>query len=320
MALAALAALLAAACASEAGAPEHTAAPGTAAATRAASTPERPPASPAACTPARPHAAGDSSETLASGGAARAYLLHVPPSYDGSRAMPLVLNFHGFGSNARQQAAYSALPAKGDDAGFITIAPDGTGDPRRWDLTAGSPDVAFVGALLDDVAARLCIDTARVFATGISNGAAFSARLACDLPDRIRAIGAVAALVYPLRCDTTRAMPVIALQGTEDPCVPFEGGVSKCGMMLPVPAAEDAARNWARHDGCNLDAPHSQVTAHVRAVAYSECADRDAAVILYIVYGGGHTWPGAIPVPRLGATTDEVRATDLIWEFFAGRE
>jgi len=322
-------ALVASACASRAGAPEapatvpasasHVATPAAA----ADGAPSTPPAAQAhaACAPApSPPPAGDSDHALASGGEDRRYILHLPPAYDGARRMPLVLNFHGFGSNARQQAAYSGLPAKADRAGFIVVTPDGTGEPRRWNFFPGSADIVFVRELIADLETTLCVDAARIFATGISNGAAFSARLACDLPDRIRAIAMVAATVYPARCEAPRAVPVVAFQGTDDPCVPFEGGTSACGMQLPVPAAEEAAKNWARHGGCNLEPPHSQVTEHVRAVAYSECREVDAAVVLYIIYGGGHTWPGAVDVARLGATTQEISATDLMWEFFAGRE
>ena len=50
-------------------------------------------------------------------------------------------------------------------------------------------------------------------------------------------------------------------------------------------------------------------------MAYSECRD-EVAVLLYIVEGGGHTWPGAADVARLGNVTQEIDATDLIWEFF----
>ncbi len=268
------------------------------------------------CAEARPHRAGDEDATMQSGGMERSYILHVPPSYDGTRRTPLVLNFHGFGSNARQQALYSGLPAKGDAAGFIVVTPNGAGTPQRWNLAAsgGVDDVAFARGLLDRVEAQLCVDTQRVFAAGISNGSAFSLRLACEMPDRIAAVAAVAAMYMPLRCGQ-QAVGVIAFHGTADPCVPFEGGTSKCGMGLPVPSVETAAADWAKHDGCSATPSQTSISAHVRTVAYSECGD-DAAVVLYVIDGGGHTWPGSIDVPRLGATTHEISATDQIWEFF----
>jgi len=274
----------------------------------------------ATCPTARPYASGNEDATLESGGLQRTYILHVPPSYDGTRRMPLVLNFHGFGSNARQQAVYSGLPAKGDRAGFIVVTPNGNGTPQRWNLVeaAGVDDVAFVRDLLDHVEAQLCIDTQRVFAAGISNGSAFALRVACSMPNRIDAVAAVAALYLPLRCDSTRPIGVIAFHGTNDPCVPFNGGTSRCGLGLPVPSVESAAADWAKHDGCNAEAARQPFSAHVSTIAYSECSG-DAAVVLYVIEGGGHTWPGSIDVPRLGGTTHEVNATDQIWDFFVAQ-
>ena len=269
----------------------------------------------APCAPARPHAAGDETATLRSGGVDRTYILHVPKSYDGSRGVPLVVNLHGFGSNARQQAIYSGLPAKGDAEGFITVTPNGTGTPQRWALGGGS-DIDFARDLLDSLEAQLCIDASRVYAAGISNGSGFAQQLACAMPDRIAAVGAVAAMVYPLRCAGTRAIPIIAFFGTEDPCVPYTGGTSKCGLMLPIPAVEDAARDWAKHNNCDPSPANANVSANVRTITYISCQD-DAFVVLVVIEGGGHTWPGSIDVPRLGATTHEISATDQMWRFFA---
>src|SRR4029079_6232387 len=101
--------------------------------------------------------------------------------------------------------------------------------------------IAFVRDLLDKVESDLCVDPKWVFATGMSNGAAFPSLLACAMPDRITAIAPVAATVYPQACGADRAIPVISFRGTEDPCVPYGGGTSQCGQMLPVKPAEDAA-------------------------------------------------------------------------------
>jgi polyhydroxybutyrate depolymerase len=265
-------------------------------------------------------AAGDRAATLRSGDLERTYIAHIPPGYDGFDRLPLVLNLHGYGSNAQNQAAYSRLPQKADEVGFIVVTPDGAGTPQQWNnlqLDELPDDVAFIGELLDHLEATLCIDPERVYATGISNGSAFAQRLACLMPDRIAAVAAVAAFVYPVVCNGAPPVPIIAFHGTADRCVPYEGGVTTCGRgNLPVPAVETAAANWARHNGCATEPARSQVTEHVRAIAYSEC-DENVAVVLYAVEGGGHTWPGSVDVERLGAVTTEIDATELMSEFFA---
>jgi polyhydroxybutyrate depolymerase len=288
--------------------------------TKPAPTPTATPAPVPDCTPARPHASGDENGTIESGGMQRTYILHVPPAYDGAHAMPLVVNLHGFGSNARQQAIYSGLPTKGDAAGFITVSPDGSGNPQMWTYPAlagatGVDDVGFIRDLLDKLERDLCIDEHRVFSAGISNGAAYSQVLACNLPGRFAAVAAVAALVYQPRC-TDEPIAIIAFHGTADPCVPFEGGQVQCGQKLPIPSVKDAEANWAKHDSCDATPVTKQVSEHVSSVSYGGCKD-GTSVVLYAIDGGGHTWPGAIvDVARLGATTHEISATDLIWQFF----
>ncbi|MBI2724326.1 MAG: hypothetical protein HYX50_04615 [Chloroflexi bacterium] len=286
----------------------------------AASTPRsgavaRPP-----CASPRPRPAGDVTETISSGGLERSYILHVPKSYTGDVQVPLVLNLHGFGSNATQQAIYSGLPAKADREGFIVISPEGIGTPKRWYFPAENQvdDVAFMRDLLDRAEATLCIDPARIFVAGMSNGAGMTTAIACGLPGRITAVAAVAALAGPATCAAGVTVPIITFRGTADACVPFTGGRSACGLGLPVLGAEDGARRWAQFNGCDSTPSVQQFSANVRTIGYSSCRN-DAAVVLFIVDGGGHTWPGSIDVPRLGMTTQEVNATDQIWDFFVAQ-
>ncbi len=270
-----------------------------------------------ACTATNPHAAGNSDGALVAGGLERTYLLHIPPAYDGRVAMPLVVNLHGFGSSASDQTLYSRFNQLADSQGFIVVAPNGSGYPERWTFPGlgGVDDVAFIGELIDELAAALCIDESRVYAAGMSNGAAISTFIACGLPGRIAAIGAVGATAGPRTCPDALTVPVITFRGTEDACVPYEGGTSSCGMMLPVASAEEVARLWGEHNGCGAMPVTADVSEHVRTTAYVDCVN-DAEAILYTIEGGGHTWPGSINVPRLGLVTNEVDATALIWEFF----
>jgi polyhydroxybutyrate depolymerase len=271
-------------------------------------------------------APGDHDRVLRLDGRERTYLLHVPPAYDGAERVPLVLNFHGFGSSGRQQANYSRFPAKADAEGFIVVSPDasttGADTQRQWNLARSDDlpdDIAFVRHLLDELSGELCIDRDRVFAAGMSNGAAFAQQIACAMPERIAAVAAVTALVYPATCTADLPIAVIGFHGTEDACVPYGGGVVTCGRARgSVAPVEEAARDWARHNGCNLAASAARLSPEVRTLAFSEC-DEETAVVLFTIDGGGHTWPGSIEVPRLGAVTDEIDATEQIWQFFAGQ-
>jgi polyhydroxybutyrate depolymerase len=241
----------------------------------------------------------------------------VPPSYDGTKQTPVVVNLHGAGSSAAAQAAYSRFPQKGDVEGFIVVTPDAMGTPRAWNFIPSpsqADDIGFIRDILDRMDSQFCVDDTRVYATGISSGAAMSERLACALQDRVAAIGPVSALFYPPNCPTGRAVPVIEFHGTEDRVVRFTGGPTVGGLSSPD--IQFAASQWAQADGCNVEPERAQLSEHVRSVTYTACKD-GASVVLDAIDGGGHTWPGApVNVSGLGETTHEISATDEIWKFF----
>jgi polyhydroxybutyrate depolymerase len=274
----------------------------------------------AGCGSAAPHAAGASDETIDVAAVQRTYILRVPPGYDGSRPVPLVVNLHGAGSNAREQNFYSGFANKADAEGFVLLAPNALGTPASWNfvgLPREADDLAFVAAMLDRAESGLCIDTSRVYAAGISSGAAMSVALACSMQDRIAAIAPVAGSWYPPGCPKDHPMPVISFHGTDDPVVKYGGGEG--AAIIPTPPVEQTAAKWAAADGCSATPAVTQPSEHIRVTAYTGCAG-GVAVTLYTIVGGGHTWPGArVGIDILGATTQEVNATDEIWRFFTSQ-
>ena len=261
-----------------------------------------------------------SKHTLTFGGAERTYLLHVPAAYDPTTPTPVVFEFHGFGSSAAQQIAYGDFRPLAERHRFLVVAPDGQGTPRHFTYRASATeadDVAFATALLDRLENELCIDRRRVFATGMSNGGALSSVLACRAPDRFAAVAPVAAFFYSPGCAPDgRPAPIAALMGRDDPIVPYEGGQVRCCGGPTIPAAEDTMARFAERSACEEPPVDAQVSPSVRHRHWEGCA-ADNAVELYSIDGGGHTWPGApARTGRLGATTDELVATDTIWAFF----
>lgn len=262
---------------------------------------------------------GVRTEQVEVAGTVRTYIAAVPDSYSGVQPLPLVLNFHGFGSSAAQQAAYSRLNELGPERGFLVVTPQGSGSPARWTLPGTLPgvdEVAFVRALLDELRTLWCVDEQRVYATGMSNGAAFAAVLACQLDGRITAIAPVAGINLVEPCESGPPVSVIAFHGTADSVVPYSGGRIVGSFM--VRSVRDAVAEWAEYDRCTFEAVEAVVSEHVRRRAYGDCAAQ-TAVRLYTVEGGGHTWPGAADVPPLGPVTDEIDASRLLLDFFSDR-
>jgi len=271
----------------------------------------------AAC--ARPHRPGQFSQSFTFAGAARTYQLYVPPVYTGRRDVPIVFDFHGYGSNAVQQMVYGNFKPEADRDDFLIVAPDGQ-DPknRHFNLSAEpglQNDVKMVGALLTHMESTLCVDAHRVYATGMSDGGAMTSTLACQMSNRFAAFAAVAVIIA---CGGPRPVPIMAFSGTADPIVPFRGGTVNCCGHSTVGSAPGAMAGWAATDHCSPAFRDVRLSREVIRRTWTGCAATSAA-IFYIIVGGGHTWPGSIPIPGLGMTTRQVDASATIWRFFRGR-
>jgi polyhydroxybutyrate depolymerase len=228
--------------------------------------------------------------------------------------LPVVFNFHGLGSGAIEQEAYSGLLPLSESAGFLLVTPDGTGAPRAWNVTrfGGVDDVAFVNHLLDTLVAAMCVDEDRVYSTGMSNGALLSSLLGCALGGRVAAIAPVAGIRKP-SAGCAPGMPVLAFHGTGDAVVPFEPG--RVLGVLGYDGARSETAAWAALNGCQAEPVARPLSSRVMVESFIGCRGGDVALV--IVDGGGHTWPGAEDVPRLGPTNHEISAAEMIWRFFA---
>jgi polyhydroxybutyrate depolymerase len=180
----------------------------------------------------------------------------------------------------------------------------------------GIDDVGFVEAILADLEQTIVVDQKRVYATGMSNGAILAYRLACELADRIAAIGPVAATQNIDDCKPEDQVSVIHFHGTEDRSVPYEGGIGPNSIAgVPFAPVKDSIEFWIDHNGCSSE-PERQQFGSIRHERFSHC-EGQAAVELYSVIGGGHAWPGGMP-GREGAAvpTQEISASEIMWEFF----
>ena len=267
-----------------------------------------------------PHPPGQTSQTITYQGQPRQYLLYVPKSYTGDARVPVVLNFHGYGSNAAQQMALADFGPLADKNDFLVVAPNGQ-DPehgRHWSFGASGGlqnDITMVAALLKHLEGALCVDPARVYATGMSDGGAMTSVLACTLPDKIAAFAAVAVIIY---CGGPKNPPVAieSYAGSKDPIVPTNGGrVTCCGNPV-LPAKAGSMAKWAAQDACKPTYTDVRIKPHVIRRTWTGCKPGSTSVY-YLVLGDGHTWPGGPSIPGLGNATKEISATQLIWQFFA---
>lgn len=268
---------------------------------------------------------GDTTRSLVYAGIERKYVLHIPSGYDATRPTPLVLAFHGIGLNAEEMIRISGLSKQADTSGFIVVYPNGTGESKSWNgghccgeaAKNNVDDVGFVRALIDQLAVSVKLDTGRIYATGFSNGAIMVYRLACELSDRIAAIGPVAATQImddQKACHPARSVPIIHFHGTADRLNPYDGGSTSAGFKyVPV---KDVVGFWAEKNACPVPVQRKE-SETIQHDVYTPCASK-SAIELYSILGGEHAWPGGEAVElRIGKPTMEISATSLMWEFFA---
>lgn len=264
------------------------------------------------------------SETLVAD-VSRHYWLVVPPPERRHGPLPVVMVFHGFGNDGKQlqRQGFTELALS---EGFIVVYPDGV--DHRWNGgrlqgIEEVDDILFVRVLLKTLARRFPVDPKRIYATGESNGAIFCYTLAARLSDRMAAIGPVAG---EMPADVARDYPpagpvaVIAFNGTADTFVPFAGGP---GLM----SVAQTIGYWRIKDGCApkpeiRQFPPSEADGPLRISQLDFAGGRSGAEVqLYVIEGGGHTWPGFATNPywakKAGKTAQSINATRLIWAFFA---
>lgn len=242
--------------------------------------------------------------------------------------MPLVVVLHGgFGSAAQAERSYH-WDSAADNGHFLVAYPNGLhrawnagsccGEPQK----AGVDDVGFITATVAAVEQQIRVDAARVFVTGMSNGAMMALRLACQTD----VFAAIAPVAGTLLTDCTHARPTSVLQihGTADDRVPYNGGPGKAVMAnsrprVDGPSVPSVNARWRSIDNCW--APSSSTAGPV-TTSTASCPD-DRTVELISIADAGHQWPGGARSPLaetaggMPVPSTALDATNTIWQFFA---
>jgi polyhydroxybutyrate depolymerase len=288
-------------------------------------------------------APGDHEFSLVHKSLKRNYLVRVPPHAAHNAPLPVVVNFHGGGGNAKTQKWYTRMDVTADREGFIAVYPNGTGGLGTRFLTwnAGNccgiaalnrvDDVGFALAVIDDVAGKTPVDLTRIYATGLSNGSMMAYRLAAEAAHRIAAVAGVAGAMTLSSFRPRRPIPIMHIHSLDDERALYSGGLGPAFPMTDTRvfhnSVDDMIAKWVAHNQC---AKNSRVVALVSGngpdeghtanrIEYRPCAD-GSAVVLWKLAGPGHVWPGGhrdfLPA-LLGTSSAVIDANREIWQFFS---
>jgi polyhydroxybutyrate depolymerase len=270
-----------------------------------------------------PFEAGTFERTITVDGREREYRLYVPNSLSGAPA-PLVVGLHGGFGNAAQFARTARFDQQAAAGGFIAAYPQGLGVIPTWNggrccgfaAREDIDDVAFIEAMIDDIAAHHAIDSDQVYATGHSNGAIMSLRLACE-SDRFRAVAPVAGSLEISSCNPAHPVSILVIHGDADENHPLEGGrgdesISKVGFT----SVADSMDILAPAMGCSL-ATDEQVDGPLTTTDWLGCPD-GTVVRLIVVADASHAWPGGVRGIIFSAEpSPDLDATPAVWDFFS---
>lgn len=269
-------------------------------------------------------------------GAERVYYLHLPRGTMPSRPVPLLFILHGGdGGSARMMASYTGCNRISDREDFISVYPrglggqwnDGRGSSFRMRDNSGVDDTGFISSLLDRLGEEFPVDMRRVYVTGVSNGGMMTYRLGLELGDRLAAIAPVISALPAnlLYSKPLRPIPILVMNGTEDPLIPWKGGHvqlmgKKFGRVL---STMETVSFWVRSNGVGGE-PSVKVLPDLdprdgcRVEVSSYGQGSPYPVILYTVRGGGHHLPGSRTLARyimLGRKCMDISGAETIWNF-----
>src|SRR5262249_29975218 len=153
---------------------------------------------------------------------------------------------------------------------------------------------------------------------GFSNGAMMVYEAGCALANKLAGIGVVGGSMTGKECKPVRPLSVVIVHGTADRHVPYEGGpgkFAKFGYPVNRQPVSYAVTFWAQQDNCSPE-PEISDRGNVTVKTYSG-GRGGSSVAIYTIKGGGHSWPGGKRAwPGADAPSQEMSATDVIWQFF----
>lgn len=252
-----------------------------------------------------------SAQSIMHNGENREYLLYIPTSYDGSSAVPLLLNFHGYGGSASAFMTNADLRTLAELDNFILAYPQGSclEGSSHWnpcpiggDNKSDVDDVDFVESVVNEISAQYNVDTKRIYAAGYSNGAMMAFGLAHYKSEWIAAVASVSGTMLDCTSTPSHPMPVISLHGTSDGVIPYSGSND-------FNSPQSVLDYWINFNNTVQNPSINEVTNGGVTIEHHKYdqGDNDVSVEHYKYVGEDHIW--------FHTTYQGKNASQLIWDF-----
>lgn len=280
--------------------------------------------------------------TIEVDGIDRSFDVFLPSTYEFSSELPVIIDLHGFTSNASEQRSISNFIDLAEDNTILMVWPEAlaTGTScvlegvsgKYWnaDWGAETNDVNFIDQLIDQLLLDYDIDPKRVYVTGVSNGGFMTYSIACELSDRIAAVASVAGSmtqnILSTSCNPSRQLPVMHIHGTNDAVVLWEGQESCLGGIASI---DEVVGFWRVNAECGEtynELTYQNTNTSDGSTASKRTYDNCGGKVQFVVIeGGGHNWPGSQYQINQGFSillpiNQDIAANDIIWEFFQQHE
>jgi polyhydroxybutyrate depolymerase len=270
-------------------------------------------------------------------GRSRTYRLYVPRSLADGAAAPLLVALHGGGGTGEQFQRTAGFDGLAEANRFLVAYPDGVGtglgEARLRTWNAGTccgaaaqqkvDDVGFIRALIASVTATRAVDPRRIYAIGHSNGGMLAYRLACELGDRVAAVGVQSSALLIDNCQPSSPVSLAHIHGTGDDNVPIDGGRGARGVAgVDFPPARPSAAEVAMADTCAPDPSTATDSGNPDLVVstWTGCPP-GVGVELIAVAGASHAWMGHDRGPivegLVGDPYPDLDSSRALWAFVA---
>ena len=237
----------------------------------------------------------------------REYILYVPSSYDGTSAVPILFNFHGFGGSASQFMQEADMRSLAEADTFILIYPQGScldglshwnACPLGGDNKSDADDFGFIESMITEISSQYNLDMERIYAAGYSNGGMMAYGLANYKSDLIAAVASVSGVMLDCTGPTTHPMPVVHLHGTSDSVVSYNGSTDWNSVQSTLD-------HWINFNNTVLT-PTITSDNTIEHYVYDQ-GDNSVSVEHYKFIGGEHVW--------FSTTFQDQSTSELVWNF-----